>query len=372
MEQQREVQTREQIQNNCLEEIKNHNRCSIAVSMGVGKTLIGLQHMDNLYKEGFRKFLVVSPKLTIIQSWKEEAVKFNLEHLLEHITFSTYRSLEKQSNDYDCIFLDECHNLLYTHDFYLSFFSGKILGLTGTPPRYSNSEKGIMVDRYCPVVYTYITDDAIDDNILNDYKIVVHLLELADTKTFFVKTNKGGFYTSEKEHYRYWTDKIENYTGYKNIHTLRISRMQGLMQYHTKEKYVEHLLNSIDDKCIIFCNTTEQSDKLCPNSYHSKNPDSEYNLEQFKLGNIKCLSSVQQLNEGVNIPDLKYGIILHAYSNERKTNQRLGRLLRLSPDKEAIVHILAYKNTIDAQWVNNALKDLDQSKISYVNVQYKR
>ncbi len=138
MEQQREVQTREQIQNSCLEEIKNHNRCSIAVSMGVGKTLIGLQHMDNLYKEGFRKFLVVSPKLTIIQSWKEEAVKFNLEHLLDHITFSTYRSLEKQSNDYDCIFLDECHNLLYTHDFYLSFFSGKILGLTGTPPRYSN------------------------------------------------------------------------------------------------------------------------------------------------------------------------------------------------------------------------------------------
>ena len=45
----------------------------------------------------------------------------------------------------------------------------KIIGLTGTPPKFSNSEKGIMVNRYCPIVYKYITDSAVEDKILNDY-----------------------------------------------------------------------------------------------------------------------------------------------------------------------------------------------------------
>ena len=72
-----------------------------------------------------------------------------------------------------------------------------------------------------------------------------------------------------------------------------------------------------------------------------------------------------QLNEGVNIPELRAGIIMHAYGNERKSNQRIGRLLRLNPTETATVHILCYKNTIDEKWVEEALKDLDSKKIKY-------
>jgi len=35
------------------------------------------------------------------------------------------------------------------------------------------------------------------------------------------------------------------------------------------------------------------------------------------------LSSVMQLSEGVNIPNLKQCIIMHAYGNERKSSQRI-------------------------------------------------
>ena len=73
-------------------------------------------------------------------------------------------------------------------------------------------------------------------------------------------------------------------------------------------------------------------------------------------------------NEGVNIPNLRAGIIMHAYGNERKSNQRIGRLLRLNPDDTAVVHILCYKNTIDEKWVEDALKDLDSTKIKYFDV----
>jgi superfamily II DNA or RNA helicase len=82
---------------------------------------------------------------------------------------------------------------------------------------------------------------------------------------------------------------------------------------------------------------------------------------------IKKLSTVLQLSEGVNIPDLKQGIIMHAYGNERKASQRIGRLLRLNPDDKSIIHILCYMNTADEKWVKDALEGFDQSKITWKN-----
>jgi len=323
--------------------------------------------MQERFNQGATKFLVVAPKLSVFKSWKEEAEKFNFQHLLKMIKFTTYRSIGKQHVEYDCVYLDECHNLLRVHENYLSFYHGDILGLTGTPPRHKHSEKGIMVDFYCPVVYEYTADEAIDDNILNNYKIIVHRLPLSEYRTHKVTTKAGKvFITSEQSNYDYWTKMMNDPFVFVD-EKMRIMRMKSMMSFGTKERYVHHLLQHLDNKCIIFCNTTEQADKICPHPYHSKNPESEVNLEKFKAGEFNCLSAVQQLSEGVNIPGLKYGIIMHAYSNERKTNQRLGRLLRLNADEESIIHILCYKNTVDEEWVKSALSELDESKITWIN-----
>jgi superfamily II DNA or RNA helicase len=58
---------------------------------------------------------------------------------------------------------------------------------------------------------------------------------------------------------------------------------------------------------------------------------------------------------------------MHAYGNERKASQRIGRLLRLNPDDKAIIHILCYKDTVDEKWVKDALEGFDQSKIVWKN-----
>jgi superfamily II DNA or RNA helicase len=144
---------------------------------------------------------------------------------------------------------------------------------------------------------------------------------------------------------------------------LRVMRMKAMMEYPSKEKYTKALLQSIPTKCIVFANTQAQADKLCKYSYHSNNVDSESNLEMFKDGLIDKLSCVLQLSEGVNIPELRQGIIMHSYGNERKASQRIGRLLRLNPNEKSIVHILCYVNTIDEKWVKDSLEEFDQSKI---------
>ena len=77
-----------------------------------------------------------------------------------------------------------------------------------------------------------------------------------------------------------------------------------------------------------------------------------------------------QLSEGVNIPDLRVGIIWHAFGNERKAAQRISRLLRLNPDETATVHLLMYQDTVDEQWVTQSLAAFDPAKISYVNADF--
>ena len=365
------MKTKNTIQTEALKKINNQHRVGLGISVGVGKTLIGLKHFNKLQKENKNgllfafKALVVAPKKSIFESWKEDAKKFNLEYLLKFITFTTYLSLTKQDLDYDVIYLDECHSLLNNHRKWLDNYTGKIIGLTGTPPKQESSEKGKMIKKYCPIIFQYITDDAIDDEILNDYNICIHLLELDDINNIKIEKGNRKWYTSEQKQYNYWTNRYIEADSPKERQIVSIMRMKAMQTFPSKEEYAKTLLEQSDNKCILFANEQKQADKLCEYSYHSNNLDSEGNLELFKKGVIKKLSCVLQLSEGINIPHLKEGIIMHAYGNNRKSSQRIGRLLRLNPNDTASVHILCYKETIDEKWIKNALESFDDNKIKW-------
>ena len=139
---------REEIQKEALDATKNKQKCSIVLGTGVGKTLVGLTHMKNNTTPLMRT-LVVAPKKSIFQSWKDDAETFNMQEQLSRITFTTYLSLYKHNpNDFDAVYLDEAHSLLDSHREFLQLYKGKILGLTGTPPKYKDSEKGKLVQEF--------------------------------------------------------------------------------------------------------------------------------------------------------------------------------------------------------------------------------
>ena len=360
--------SRDIVQDDALKQALKNKRCGLGISMGVGKTRIAIQHLIANYNP-FIEVLVVVPKKSVKQSWLDELEKMNKASLIDHITFTTYLSINKQRPDFfDIVYLDECHSILPNHEEFLGSFKGKILGLTGTPPRDKRSVKGMLVQKYCPIIYTFDIDKATDSNILNNYKIIVHELELSKLPQLKKKNKKGGFwYTSEYKDYQYVVNRLFEAQSQKQIQLARIMRMRALMDYTTKEAYVKSMLKNIKDKCIVFANTQDQADRICSHSYHSKNDQSEYNLELFSDGRIDRLSCVMQLSEGISIPNLKQGIIMHAYGNEKKTAQRIGRLLRLNPSETAVCHILCYKDTQDVTWVESALKSFDQSKIEKYN-----
>jgi superfamily II DNA or RNA helicase len=353
--------TKDQVQEEAIKATKDRQKCSVVLGTGVGKTLVGLTHMEN-NTTPLMKCLVVAPKKAIFQSWKDDAMKFGMEELLGRMTFTTYLSLNKHKpTDYDIVYLDEMHSLLDSHRGFLQLYKGKVLGLTGTPPKRGYSEKGKLVQEFCPVVFTFKADDAVENGILNDYQIIVHQVNLSNEKVYEAKMFNKPYLTSETANYTYWSRRLD--VGGGNMHMMRVMRMKAMMEYPSKERYTKKLMESIQTKCIIFANTQVQADRLCEHSYHSNNPKSQENLDMFKAGEINKLSTVMQLNEGVNIPNLKQGIIMHAYGNERKAAQRIGRLLRLNPDDKAIVHILCYMDTVDEKWVKEALEGFDQSKI---------
>ena len=362
------MNNREKIQKEALEASLKNKRSGLNISMGVGKTRIAIKHLQKNYNP-FASFLVVIPKLAIKESWYSELDKMNLSNLKDHITFTTYLSLNKQQpNDFDVVYLDECHNLLDKHKIFLRSYLGKILGLTGTAPVREGTEKYEMVKKYCPIVYEFSVDDATDSKILNDYQIIVHQLSLSKVPSLKKKKKNGGFwYTSEQKDYEYCNKRFSEANTPKQLQFASILRMRALMDYTTKEVYAKSLLKNLSHKCIVFANTQQQADKICKHSFHSKNPQSDYNLELFSDGRIDQLSCVMQLSEGVTIPNLKQGIILHAYGNERKSAQRIGRLLRLNPNEKATCHVLCYKDTQDEKWVRDSLKDFNPNKVKYYN-----
>ena len=106
---------RQDIQFEALGATDNKQRCSVVLGTGVGKTLVGLNYITR-NSTPLMRILVVAPKKAIFQSWKDDAEKFNMQHLLGRMVFTTYLSLNKKDpKDFDIVCLDECHSLLDSH-----------------------------------------------------------------------------------------------------------------------------------------------------------------------------------------------------------------------------------------------------------------
>ncbi len=82
-------------------------------------------------------------------------------------------------------------------------------------------------------------------------------------------------------------------------------------------------------------------------------------LAAFNKGDVLALATSKVLNEGVNIPDASVAVVLSGSGSTREHIQRLGRILRKRPDKEATLYEVVTRDTTE-EHISRRRGDVDQ------------
>lgn len=149
---------------------------------GVGKTWVGITIACKQIVNGkIESILVVTPTTVLIEQWRNQIVKFYGEDMLQFFNFLCIQSAHKHNSYADLLIIDEIHTCLspvYSKVFENVIYK-QILGLTATIP-----EKGVatkILEKYCPIAFTYTVNDAAENRIVADCEI--YNLEVNLTKS---------------------------------------------------------------------------------------------------------------------------------------------------------------------------------------------
>lgn len=364
------------VQEEAKQAVIKNNGGMIAMATGSGKSRVAVE-LAKYYINSVDKSLslIVPTEKLRDENWKEEYSKWNADYLWTPTIRLCYASASKiQNKDFELAILDEGHNITELSS---EFFSNnkverKVL-LTATPPS-DPVKKEILKSLGITLVYELTLDQAVRLGFVAPYKITVVSVALDNTtKNIPGGTKLKPFMTTESAAYAYHCKAIQQAmfdktpSGRKRYQFAILRRMQFIYKIPSKTEVIKFLLEKVipqDDRSLIFCGSIEQAEAVCPNRYHSKSGDKAYNA--FKSEEINRLSCVKAINEGHNFPGVDSGIVGQLNSKEKDLVQRIGRLIRYRPGHEAHLYIVVSESTQDEKWLENAVENLDQSKIEYV------
>lgn len=350
--------------------IKNGHRGLIALCTGAGKSKIFVNITVNNPKE---KWLLVVPTEKLRdENWADEFSKWKKKRRFNSIDRACYASLSKIDTDkYDGICLDECHNITENNSAKLSNYAGKLLCLTATPPEEDIKKDILYKELKCKVVMHIPLDEGVKLGIVSPYNITV-------IEGFLDSTNKNietgsktkKWKSTEFDIYRYKSEVIRKMTFSRKPvpKFMYLDRMRFVYNLPSKTINAKKVLDAIpkEERTLIFCGSIKQAEELCENSWHSQS--TKDNLKLFKEGKINRLSAVKILNEGENIPNVDNIFIVQLDSRARNLIQRIGRGVRFREGHTANIYILIAMQTQDENWLKKATEDLDSSNIKYTSI----
>lgn len=332
-------------------------------SVRVGKIKITI----DILKRGFladEKVLLCYPDNRIIESWGKDFQKWKYSN--PNITFCNFSSLWKYEFDVFGLFIidefpscsdyerETCHMIMTNNP------KTKCLALSGSISKETREEWGLKE------IAKYTTDQAIQDNVIADYNITVHLVDL-DTK-FKTKNKKGKLLTEKQKYdnYSYVIGKMLK-DGRNSMH-LALARNRLSLSSIAKIDFTKKLLKDLKNKrTIVFTGLSDVADSLGVPSYHSKS-DSNGSFLAFQGGTIDQLALASMAKMGVTFFNLDCVILLNFTYNAEESLQQLGRCLKLDyKDKKADLRIICLNEPPEIKKVKESLSMLDKTKIKYEN-----
>jgi superfamily II DNA or RNA helicase len=359
-------------QEQAIDEWKRHERCGVVIlPTGAGKSLVAQMAIE---RTG-RSTLVVVPTIDLMNQWYDLLLSsFEAEvgligggyYEVGALTITTYASafrfMERLGNQFGLLIFDECHHLpgsVYRYAAELSIAPFR-LGLTATPERADGEERSLN-QLIGPILYRREAQEMAGE-YLADYKVVRLNVKLSPAER--------ALYQSERNIFRrFLSDKgidLSDLMGWQTFIKMSARSEEGrraMLAYRESKRVAlgtdsklsvlaDLLLRHKKERTLIFTAENEMvyriSEKfLIPAITHQTGIKERREwLEAFNQGDVLALATSKVLNEGVNIPAATVAIILSGSGSTREHIQRLGRILRKQPDKEAILYeVIASETT---------------------------
>jgi len=345
----------------------------VVLPTGAGKSFVAQLAIQSVA----RATLIVVPTLDLMNQWYDGLLAaFDVEeigllgggyHDLADITVTTYDSAAIHMNRYGDRFgllvFDEVHHLpgpTYMHAAHASIAPFR-LGLTATPERQDGRE-AILSGAVGDIIYRKEIKD-LAGIFLADYdveRIVVNLTpsefdrytEARETYLSFVR--RMGIQFSRPDGWgQFIMLSSRSEEGRRAMRAFRTQRRIALT-CDAKLDLVEHLLiRHADDRAIVFTNDNETvytlSRRFLVPSITHQTPVRERReiLRRFNEGRYKTIVTSKVLNEGVDVPEARVALVLSGSGSVREHVQRLGRILRKSKEKRAILYEVVTENTVE-------------------------
>ncbi len=339
---------------------KLHDRGYYNLAMRFGKCKTTIDLLFRMFEYDCT-ILIAYPDNKLKETWHDECRLWGYDN--PNITYVNFSSLKKYTDcGFDFFVIDEFHSaseneIDIAHQ--IMDNCNYTLGLSGT---VSDDTKG---QWDLEEIASYTTEQGIQDGILADYKITVHMVELDNT----VKTkDKKGVLKTEKAKYNAYNWVIEKMKSEgKNFMFLALARNRLSLTSLGKMNHVKKLLSHLSDKrVLVFTGQTESADNLGIPSYHSKSKDeSAYLGFQNKQHNHLALAAMGKV--GVTYKDLDSVILLNFTYNAEESSQILNRAIKLDyHGKVADLHIICLNEAAEKKKIKESLSMLDQTKINYL------
>lgn len=374
--------TERQIQ--VLRKWRQNNFCGIfQAATGFGKTYTAIMAIKGMIpKKNISSCLVVVPTLELKSQWEAELKK----NKVTIATVMVINSAIKKIHKVDMLVLDEVHR--YAAESFRNIFNTVsceyILGLTATLEREDGFHEVIL--EYLTVFDQISVDEALDNCWIAPYKVYNIPISLSNDdqleynkannafKHFAAKLGHGANAFKNATSYLKSSDKaLQGQAGaYYNSLRKRKSICQNNSNKILATKAIIDVMG--DRNGLIFSATTEFAENLQDSlgdicmTFHSKikRKDQELIVKRFKdkRTKVRFLSSVQALNEGFNVPDCSLAIIAGSTSTKRTFIQQLGRVVRKTPDKEAVIINLYTPGTQEEVWMKKRLEGINKDRIA--------
>lgn len=353
-----------------IESFKSNNwRGILEMATGTGKTISSLLIANEYKKEYGRLFLIILVPFThLVEQWDKNCEVLGFTNLLKcygskdswmeklqsrvrdfnigitdiEVVISTYKTAssiefnERIKNIRANAFIigDECHYFgikgLRSHS--LGGIHGR-LGLSATPDRWwDENGTSFLREYFNDTVYEYTMEEAIENEILTEYKytpIVVNLTE-KETKRYEQLTKILINMLSTKG-----TDKeeIEEINRKRSMVLSKAKNKKEILYDMLQNKKNEEVANTL-----VYCAPGEINEitlELSRSGYRVHKFDSTVPLKErgkilksFSTGSIQILCAIKCLDEGVDVPSTREAYFLASTSNPREFIQRRGRVLR--------------------------------------------